>query len=838
MHTHMTPERMDSLIAKLTQVVGENDIRTTTAELYAYATDASIHRRMPDVVVRPETAKEVSQIVELANEYLIPIVGRGAGTALCGHAVPIDGGIVVNFQKMNRVLENHIEDLYVVVEPGLLCNDLNAMLSPLGFTFPPDPGSSHSCTIGGMVIANASGQRAIKYGATRDYVLGLEVVLPTGELVEMGTRTLKSAAGLQLARLMVGSEGTLGLVTKINLKVIPRPHKTASAIAAFDNLDDAARSVGAIIRAPIIPARMEFMDRICIQAVNKAQDMGLPEVEALLMIGSDGRDEAVADEIEAVAKICKKEGAISVDTTVDPKEEEKLWSGRKAMIPALSAFREGWVCVMLADDMAVPMSKIPETVRAFHEIAEKYGIYIPTYGHAGDGNLHTKIIMDPLSQEHWDAVEKAVPEIYDAVHRVGGTTTGEHGISISKAPFLFKEKGAANVEAMKAIKEALDPNNIMNPHKMMQWTGSFITHNRYKIIPGPGATDKNLWKWNDEMNVCTYCGYCKVVCPTFNETLWDSKSARGRVLVSYGVLHGDIPIDESTVDALYSCTMCRDCYRRCPSKVHVPEIVKAARADLVCAGMATAIQEGVIDNIRKTGNIFGDTEILIEPQEGDVPLFIGCQYLSRPNQTKRYIKLLEKLGIKPRIVPEICCGYPMEALGFREEFEEHKRKLTELFPYKECITLCPTCTAYFREEYGINARHVLEVFLEKAPETHLDMKVTYHDPCDLSRGIGLYNEPRELLSRLGVEVVEMKQNKNLSRCCGAGGGILMYDPDMADALGKTRVRQAIATGAETLVTACATCEAALKKAAAALDEEGAGKVAVRNISDIMWKALK
>ena len=834
----MASEKMGELIAKLTDIVGEDDISATAAELYAYASDSSIHRHMPDIVVRPETAEEVSGIVKLANEYKVPIIGRGAGTALCGHTIPIDGGIVVNFQKMDKIEEIHVEDLYVIVEPGVICDDLNKELAPLGFFFPPDPGSSHSATIGGMVIANASGQRAIKYGATRDFVLGLETILPNGEIVQMGTKTIKDSCGLQLARLMVGSEGTLGLISKVTLKVVPKPAKTASAVAAFNTLEDAARCVGAIIGAPLSPARIEFMDNICIQAINKARDMGLPDVEAILLVGVDGHPAEVEDKIKQVKEVCEKEGAISVNFTTDPKEEVKLWSGRKAMIPALSSFKDGWVCVMLADDMGVPMSRIPEAAKAFRAIAEKYGVYIPTYGHAADGNLHTKVIMDPTSEEHWKNVEKAVNEVYDVVLSLGGTTTGEHGTSITKAPFLHKEKGKAQIDAMKAIKRALDPNNIMNPHKMMDWEGGFITDLRYHVCPGPGAEGRELWDWNGPMNTCTYCGYCKVVCPTFTETMWDSKSARGRVLVSYGVLHGDIEMDESTVDSIYSCTMCRDCHRRCPSKVEVFEIVKAARADHVKAGMASAVQKGVIENIKETGNIFGDTEVLVEPRDGDVPLFVGCQYLSRPNQTKRYVKILEKLGLKPKIVQEICCGYPMEALGFREEFEEHKKKLQQLFPHKECITLCPTCTAYFREEYGIDAKHILEVFLDKAPEAGLDMKVTYHDPCDLSRGIGLFDEPRELLKKLGVEVVEMKQSKNLSRCCGAGGGILMYDPDLADNLGKTRVKQAIATGADTLVTACATCEAALKKAASALDEEGAGKVAVRNISDIMWKAVK
>lgn len=834
----MASEKMGELISKLTDVVGEDDIRTSQAELYAYASDSSIHRHMPDVVVRPETPEEVSEIVKLANEYKTPIIGRGAGTALCGHTVPIDGGIIVNFQKMNRILEKHIEDLYVVVEPGVICDDLNKELAKDGFFFPPDPGSSHSCTVGGMVIANASGQRASKYGATRDFTMGLETILPNGEIVEMGTRTIKDASGLQLARLMVGSEGVLGLITKIVLKVVPKPAKTASAVATFDTLDAAARCVGEIIKAPIIPARMEFMDNVCIKAVNKAQDMGLPDVEAILLIGVDGHPASVQDEIKKVEEICTRVGALDVNFTTDPDKETELWSSRKAMIPSLSTFKEGWACVMLADDMGVPMSKIPDAAKAFRAIADKYGLYIPTYGHAGDGNLHTKVIMDPTNPKHWESVEKAVTEVYEVVLSLGGTTTGEHGTSITKAPFLHKERGKAQIEAMKALKKAWDPNNIMNPHKMMEWENGFITDLRYHVLPGPGAEDRDLWDWNTEMNMCTYCGYCKVVCPTFTETLWDSKSGRGRVLVSYGVLHGDIPIDESTVDALYSCTMCRDCYRRCPSNVRVHDVVKAARADHVKAGMASAVQKGVIENIKKTGNIFGDEEVLVEPRDGDLPLFIGCQYLSRPNQTKRYIKILEKLGYKPKIVSEICCGFPMEALGFREEFEEHKKKLVELFPYKECVTLCPTCTAYFREEYGINAKHIVELFLEKAPEAGLDMKVAYHDPCDLSRGIGLYDEPRDLLKKLGVEVVEMSQNKDKSRCCGAGGGILMYDNELADSLGKTRVRQAIETGADTLITACATCEAALKKAATALAEEGAGKIAVRNISDIMWKAVK
>jgi len=823
------------LLAKLRKVVGDDDCRVDTAELYSYATDASIHRMMPDCVVRPENTEEVAEIVKLANEYKVPIVPRGAGTALCGHAVPINGGIVVSFQKMNSVLEIRVEDRYCVIQPGVICDDLNKALKPYGFFFPPDPGSSHSCTVGGMVIANASGQRAIKYGATRDYVMGLEVVYPTGQVARIGTRTLKDASGLQLARLFVGSEGTLGLITEITLRVVLKPEKTASAITAFNTLDDASKCVSEIIKV-LTPARMELMDNVCIDAVNTAQALGLPDVEALLLIGVDGHPQSVKDEIRMVTEISKKAGAIEVRFTEDPAEEVKLWKGRKAMIPSLSKFKEGWVCVMLADDMSVPMSKIPEAARAFRQIAEKYGIYIPTYGHVADGNLHTKVIMDCRKKEHWEAAEKAVEEVYDVVFSLGGSTTGEHGSAITKAPMMHKERGDVNIAVMKTIKRGLDPNNIMNPQKMMDWEDGFIIHLRYR--PDGKPRNMNLKQWDHEMDVCTYCGYCKVVCPTFEPLLWDSQSARGRLCLSYGVLQGEIELDDSIAKALYTCTMCKDCYRRCPSKVRVPDIVKSARADLVENGLAYSTHSSVIESIKKTGNIFGDEEVLAPIQEGTIPLFIGCQYLSRPNQTKVWIRILQKLGVEPLVQPEICCGYPMEALGFIKDFKEHKKKLEELLPQQEVITLCPTCTDYLREEYGKNAKHILQVVAEKLPEIKLGGKVTYHDPCDLSRAAKVIEEPREILKKLGVELVEMARSKDQSMCCGGGGGILMSDAELSNVIAQRRINQALSTGADTLVTACATCVQVLKKGAATVGESGNGTIKVRDISDLLWRALK
>lgn len=473
----------EQLRASLSAVVGVDNCRTETAELYSYAFDGGIHRSMPDVVVRPKTTEQVSEIIKLANKFKTPVIPRGAGTALCGHSVPIKGGIMLDLQQMNKILEVHVEDLYCIAEAGVIYDKLNEELAKHQFFFPPEPGSGEACTIGGMAATNASGMRAIKYGATREYVLGLKFVMPTGEIVEMGTRTIKDSSGYQLAKFMLGSEGTLGVITEVILRVIPRPRKNAIAVAAFEKLDEAGQTVSNIIAAPLLPSGLELMDSVCIKAINKATALNLPEVEAILMIEVDGHPAAVKEEIEKVAEICKKSGAKSVDFTDDEARKGELRKGRKAMIPALSRYVPEWAAVILADDMAVPISKIPFTVKAFHEISDRHGIIIATYGHAGDGNLHTKVLMDPLDPEHWRHGEEATKEIFDVVNKAGGTTTGEHGTGITKAPFMRNER-ATLIEIMKKIKKTLDPNNIMNPGKMMDWEDGIITHLRYPVDLG------------------------------------------------------------------------------------------------------------------------------------------------------------------------------------------------------------------------------------------------------------------------------------------------------------------------------------------------------------------
>lgn len=468
----------ESILSEIQAIVGKENFSTNIAEIYAYGFDASIHRILPDVVVRPRNTEEVQKIVLLANKYKIPIVPRGSGTALCGHSLAINGGIVIDMKAMNKIKEIKVGDLYCVVEPGVIYAELNKQLARQKFSFPPEPGSGDVCTIGGMVSTNASGTRAIKYGATRDYVMALEVVLPTGEIIKVGTRTIKDSSGYQLARFFVGSEGTLGIITEITLRILPKPEKQAVVLASFDSLERAGQCIANIISAGIIPSAMELIDKVCITAVNKAMKIGLPESEALVLIEVDGHPIVVKEQNEKIAKICNEGKAIKVEFTEDAKRMEELWKGRKGVLASLSRYGEKFVSVSLADDMAVPISQVPNAVVEFQKIAEKYEVIIGTYGHVGDGNLHTKMLLDPTSEEHWKRGEKATEEIFNAVLRLGGTITGEHGVAITKAPYFLRER-KDTIELQKKIKLLFDPNNIMNPNKNVFWEKGIIYSLRY-----------------------------------------------------------------------------------------------------------------------------------------------------------------------------------------------------------------------------------------------------------------------------------------------------------------------------------------------------------------------
>lgn len=360
-----------------------------------------------------------------------------------------------------------------------------------------------------------------------------------------------------------------------------------------------------------------------------------------------------------------------------------------------------------------------------------------------------------------------------------------------------------------------------------------------------GEKYSDLEKLKNETLNCTMCGFCKNVCPVFLDVGWDTGSPRGRMTMAYGLITGELEPDDDLVNRIFQCTQCRDCWRRCPGKTKCPDVVLAARRELVRRGKTAASQMAVMQNIRNTGNIFADLDVEFLIQEGDAPLFIGCQHLSRTNSTKKNIRLLQSLGVSPRIVREVCCGFPLEVMGFEEEREKQVEKLKEAFPVNDntILTFCPGCKVHLEKIFGREVRHVLQEINDRlAPEKiakPVNAKITYHDPCDLSRGAKITKEPREILKKIGCEIIEMKHVKESSRCCGGGGGILAWDAAMSDRLGLARMEEAIATGAEMLVTACPTCEQSLKKAArAAADKTGAKPMPVYHIMDLLFRAVR
>jgi glycolate oxidase len=462
-------------IKKLQEIVGVENVRDNIADRYVYASDASVHRHLPDIVVRPSTIEEVQHILRYANDNKIPVVPRGAGSGMSGQTVPIAGGIVLDMKRMNRIIEIRPEDVLCKVEPGVINDELNRVLKPSGFFFPPTPSSGMICTIGGMIGTNASGNRSVKYGATRDAILGMKVVLANGELVTLGSNTRVDSSGYQLAKLMVGSEGTLGIVVEATLLISPIPKYRAMGVANFSSLEDAGRMISDTIASGITPSMLELMDNVAITAVNNAQHLGLPDVAAIVIFECNGMvKEAVDHEMKRISEICEKHQGTGVKISDDPKEMKRIYEGRQKLFPSLSRYGEGMVSTALADDMAVPMSKIADAVHEIHEIAKRNNVVMSAYGHCGAGLIHTKILMDTNKKSQWQDAKKAVKEVYEYIQALGGTTSGEHGIGISKAP-SWKEEKKDSLALMKAIKKTFDPNNILNPQKLMDAPEDWLT---------------------------------------------------------------------------------------------------------------------------------------------------------------------------------------------------------------------------------------------------------------------------------------------------------------------------------------------------------------------------
>ncbi|NOZ76337.1 MAG: FAD-binding protein [Euryarchaeota archaeon] len=424
---------------------------TQPEELLTYSYDATDHRGRPGLVLRPVSREEVVEIVKEAHETGTPIVPRGAGTSLSGGPVPADGAVVLDLTLMDRVREVREGDRLVTVEPGVVYAELNRHLEEYGLFFPPDPGSGSVCTIGGMVAANSSGIRAVKYGTTRDYVARLEVVLADGRVIETGTYARKSSSGYDLTGFFVGSEGTLGVFTEVTLRLLPKPTHYAAARLAFDGPGDAAEAVGRIIASGLEPAVLEFMDRNTLRTVEEYTGLGLPDAGGVLLIEMDGFDDGVEDSLKQAIELA---GAGEVETAT-PREE--LWKARKAALPSLARRAPG----LVLEDVTVPISRLPEMLQGIEEIAGEYGIAIATFGHAGDGNLHPTFLVEERDRN----LEAALERLFSHALALGGTLSGEHGIGLEKKGYMDLEH-RGSLELMKAIKRELDPGGILNPGKV------------------------------------------------------------------------------------------------------------------------------------------------------------------------------------------------------------------------------------------------------------------------------------------------------------------------------------------------------------------------------------
>ncbi|MBK5484279.1 glycolate oxidase subunit GlcD [Peribacillus sp. TH16] len=459
---------------QLLSIVGPENYDDSKVECLVYSYDATPgYQSMPDAVIKPGCTNEVAAIVKVCNEHKVPIIPRGSGTNLSGGTCPTEGGLVLLFNRMNSLLEIDKENLTATVQPGLITLDLISAVEKKGLFYPPDPSSMKISTIGGNINENSGGLRGLKYGVTRDYVIGLEVVLPNGDIIRTGGKLAKDVAGYDLTKLFVGSEGTLGIVTEAILKLIPIPETTKTMLALYQDLDAAAQSVAKIISNKIIPVTLEFLDRPTLIVVEDFAKIGLPtNVEAVLLIEQDGPPEVVERDMKRMADICLEEKAVSVEIAETELDAVALKTARRTALSALARLKP----TTILEDATVPRSEIAKMVRAINEIATKHNVNICTFGHAGDGNLHPTCITDARDHDEMERVELAFADIFAVAIDLGGTITGEHGVGAMKAPYLEWKLKKEGIAAMKGIKQAFDPNNIMNPGKV------FAKENRKRVV--------------------------------------------------------------------------------------------------------------------------------------------------------------------------------------------------------------------------------------------------------------------------------------------------------------------------------------------------------------------
>ena len=453
----------EKLIEEMTKIVGKENVLSSETDLLLYGYDASLFRGKPDCIVLPGSTEEVSKIVKFAHGAGIHVIGRGSGTNLSGGTIPTQGGIIIHFSRMNKVLEIDIENQRAVVEPGIFTLALKNALARYGYVYQPDPASEKVSTLGGNFGENSGGPHCLKYGVTTNHILGAEVVLYDGEVIQVGGKTLDNP-GFDLTGVLVGSEGTLGIATKLILRIMPKPEAVKTMLAIYNTLEDAGRTVSAIIGDGIVPATLEMLDRLTIKAVEESIHAGFPlDAEAVLLIELDGLKDGMERLAERIMEICKKNNAREVKTAKTEAERTQLWAGRKGAFGAIARLRPNY----LVCDGTVPRTKLPEVLTKVMEVGKKYNLVIANVFHAGDGNLHPLILFDERNEEELRKVHLAGSEIMKLCADAGGTISGEHGIGTEKKKemlFVFTPK---DIGAMKKVKMAFDPEDLYNPGKVL-----------------------------------------------------------------------------------------------------------------------------------------------------------------------------------------------------------------------------------------------------------------------------------------------------------------------------------------------------------------------------------
>ncbi|WP_026702508.1 FAD-binding oxidoreductase [Salibacterium aidingense] len=459
---------MSGWITKLKENIPEKQILTDTADRFSYSFDASFGEYLPEAVVQVKNKEETVHVLKTANQYMVPVTPRGQSTSLSGGPLPVKGGIVLDMSQWPETIDVFADDLIAIVSPSVLTADINKTVEPHGLMYPPDPSSAHVCTIGGNLAENSGGPRGLKYGVTKDYVIGLEVVTPEGEIMKTGGRTIKNVTGFDLTKLIIGSEGTLGVITEATVKLVPKPPAVQTLMAVFDDVELAGEATSKTLTSGILPSKMEFVDQECIKAVENYNPIGLPvEAAAILIIELDGHPEAIQMETEQVQKIMEELEASATQIPETEEEAAKIWQARKLVSPAIATIKP----TKVSEDATVPRSKIGPMMGRLQAIKEKYNVDIVVFGHAGDGNLHPDVMCDKRDTEEMERVENAVAEIFEAAIDLGGTLSGEHGIGTMKSAFMEQELGPVGVDMMKRIKAAWDPSNILNPGKIFPEKG-------------------------------------------------------------------------------------------------------------------------------------------------------------------------------------------------------------------------------------------------------------------------------------------------------------------------------------------------------------------------------